>query len=61
MEHLPKLTYSVREVCEILQISRTTLWKLTKAKKNGLKVLRIGRRVLFSVETIQDFLKGGGR
>lgn len=30
---IPKLTYSVPEACKALQISRTTLWKLVKARK----------------------------
>ena len=30
--NVPKLTYSVPEVCEALQISRTTLWKLVRSR-----------------------------
>ena len=54
----PKLTYSIREVCESLQISRTTLWKLVRSRR--LKTVRIGRRVLFSLKSIDDFLNGDG-
>ena len=49
----PRL-FEVKEVCEMLRISRTTLWKLVKAKK--IKVTRIYKRVLFSQKQIDDFL-----
>ena len=54
--NVPKLTYSVPEVCEALQISRTTLWKLVRSRR--LKPVRIGRRVLFSMKALEDFLNG---
>jgi excisionase family DNA binding protein len=57
--NLPRLTFTVREVCQSLQISRTTLWKLVRSRK--LKPLRIGRRVLFTMEALQAFLNGGRR
>ena len=53
---IPKLTYSIPEVCEALQISRTTLWKLVKSRR--LKPVRIGRRVLFPVRAVDEFLNG---
>ena len=56
--NVPKLTYSVPEVCEALQISRTTLWKLVRSRR--LKPVRIGRRVLFSLKAVEDFLNGDG-
>jgi excisionase family DNA binding protein len=52
----PKLTYSIPEACKALQISRTTLWKLVKARR--LKPVRIGRRVLFTTRTLEEFLNG---
>lgn len=51
---IPKLTYSVPETCKALQISRTTLWKLVKARR--LKPVRIGRRVLFTTRALEEFL-----
>jgi excisionase family DNA binding protein len=54
--NVPKLTYSVAEVCEALQISRTTLWKLVRSRR--LKPVRIGRRVLFSLKTLEEFVNG---
>ena len=52
--NVPKLTYSIPEVCEALQISRTTLWKLVRSRR--LKPVRIGRRVLFSLKAVEEFL-----
>ena len=53
---VPKLTYSVPEVCQALQISRTTLWKLIKSRR--LKPIRIGRKLLFSLKAVEEFLDG---
>ncbi len=53
---IPKLTYSITEACKALQISRTTLWKLVKARR--LKPIRIGRRVLFTTRALEEFLIG---
>ena len=55
-QNTPKLTYSIPEVCEALQISRTTLWKLVRSRR--LKSVRIGRRVLFSLKAVDEFLNG---
>jgi excisionase family DNA binding protein len=53
--NLPKLTYTVMEVCIVLRISRTTLWKLIKAKK--IKTLSsVGRRVLIPTDSLQEFV-----
>jgi excisionase family DNA binding protein len=54
--NVQKLAYSIPEVCEALQISRTTLWKLVRSRR--LKPVRIGRRVLFSMKAIEEFLNG---
>jgi len=54
--NVPKLTYSIPEVCDALQISRTTLWKLVRSRR--LKPVRIGRRVLFSLKAVEEFLNG---
>jgi excisionase family DNA binding protein len=54
--NVPMLTYSIPEVCEALQISRTTLWKLVRSRR--LKPVRIGRRVLFGLKAVEEFLNG---
>src|SRR5215510_1460871 len=59
---VPKLTYSVPQVCRALQISRTPLWKLVRSRR--LKPVRIGRRVLFSLKSVEELLsndRGGHR
>ena len=54
--NVPRLTYCIPEVCEALQISRTTLWKLVRSRR--LKPVRIGRRVLFPLRAIDEFFNG---
>ena len=54
MNTLPKLVFTIEEACQILKVSRTTIWRLVRRKK--LKTFRIGRRVLFTLEALQDFL-----
>ena len=52
---LPKLVFTAKEVCEILDICRTSLWKLVKSGK--LKRLYTGtRRLLFAVKTVEEFI-----
>jgi excisionase family DNA binding protein len=52
---LPKLGYSIKEAQRITGIGRTTLWKAIN--KGKLRHFRVGRRILFSPEHLQDFLK----
>src|SRR4030095_14027156 len=52
--NVPKLTYSIPQVCEALQISRTTLWKLVRSRR--LKPVRISRPVLFRLKAVEEFL-----
>lgn len=49
-----KLTYTVKEVSEILNISVSQAYKL--ANENKLPTLRLGRRVLFSIKKIENFI-----
>ena len=51
---LPKILYSISESQEILGVSRTTIWRLIRRKK--LKPTRIGSRVLFTLESLQDYV-----
>jgi excisionase family DNA binding protein len=50
---LPRL-FEIPEVCETLRICRTTLHRMVKEKK--IECTRIGKRVLFTVEQIEDCL-----
>ncbi|MFP5262024.1 MAG: helix-turn-helix domain-containing protein [Blastocatellia bacterium] len=52
---LPKIGFSIKEAQKITGLGRTTLWK---ALNDGrLKYFSVGRRKLFSIEHLQDFLK----
>ncbi|WP_338691751.1 helix-turn-helix domain-containing protein [Bradyrhizobium sp. 26S5] len=49
-----KLTYSVKEVCGLLSVGRTTLYTLIADGK--LTVIKVGRRTLISARSIEAFL-----
>jgi excisionase family DNA binding protein len=52
-----RFTYSVKDMCAALGVSRTTLYWLVR--KGRLKPLKLGiRRVLFSHEELMRFLGG---
>lgn len=46
--------YTMKEVAEMLKISRVTIMEMVKAGK--LRVYRPGRKFLFSKQQIEDFL-----
>jgi excisionase family DNA binding protein len=50
-----RLTYTIKEACVIIGISRTTLWKAIRTGRLGC--YRIGRRVMFSEEHMTGYLK----
>lgn len=50
-----KLGHSVKEAQRITGLGRTTLWKAIN--KGRLKCFKVGRRILFSPEHLQEFLK----
>ena len=50
-----RLTYTIKEACVIIGISRTTLWEAIR--KGRIGCYRVGRRVLFSEEQMIGFLK----
>jgi excisionase family DNA binding protein len=52
---LPKLSYSVKEATRITGLGRTTLWKAIN--EGRLRCFRAGRRVLFSLDHLMEFLK----
>jgi excisionase family DNA binding protein len=54
-EPLPKLTLSVDQAAHSLGISSRSL--KTLIGKGELKVVRIGRRVLVSVTTLEEFIR----
>ena len=52
----PERYLSREEVCELLDISKVTLWDRTKAGK--IKATRIGRRVVYAESEIKRFTNG---
>lgn len=54
MEGLPQILYTVKEACQILNLSRTSIWKAIKSGRLKPSVLSI-RRVLFTRKALEDF------
>ena len=50
-----RLTYTIKDACAMIGISRSTLWKAIRTGRLGC--YRIGRRVLFSEEHMTGYLK----
>lgn len=46
---------NLNEACQLLRVSRTTLWRLIKNER--LKVTKIGTRVIIARENIYDLFK----
>jgi excisionase family DNA binding protein len=52
---LPKIGYSIKEAEKITGLGRTTLWKAID--EGRLKCFKVGRRRIFSLEHLEEFLK----
>ena len=48
--------YSIQEVCEILHISETTLWR--KSKFHGLKKVKVGGLVRYRKSVLDQWMGG---
>jgi excisionase family DNA binding protein len=53
-----RLALGVEEAAKALGISSRTLWTLTK--KGKVPCRRVGRRVLYPVELLREWLRSGG-
>ena len=49
-----KLTYTIPEVAEVLNLSVSQVYKL--ANQNKLPTIRLGKRVLVSIKKLEDFI-----
>jgi excisionase family DNA binding protein len=52
---LPQIGYSFKEAQKITGLGRTTLWNAISEGK--LKCFKVGRRRLFSISHLEEFLK----
>ena len=51
----PENMLTREEVCELLHISKTTLW--LKTKNGEIECVRVGRRVLYSESSIKKYME----
>ena len=54
-KQIPKVAFSIAEVCESLSLGRTTVFGLVKS--GDLSVVRVGRRTLVPAEALQQFVQ----
>ena len=52
---LPKLAYTIPELCEAVGISRAKLYEEIRAKR--LKIKKVGTRTVVSIEAAQAWLR----
>jgi len=52
----PKLSFTVREVCQLLSISRSSLFRAIK--RGDLTKIKIGKRTLITQVALDAFLAG---
>jgi excisionase family DNA binding protein len=50
-----KLLYKVKELCELFQVSKPTIYEWIR--KGKLKPFRIGSRVFFKGEDVEEMIK----
>ena len=53
----PERNLTRNEVCELLHISKPTLWK--KTKQGEISAITIGRRVLYAESEVKRYLEEG--
>ena len=53
---LERLGVSVKTAAKMLDVSERTMWTLAKEQK--IRTARVGTRVIFSVESLREFVGG---
>ncbi len=53
----PSRNYSRDEVCQLLHVSKPTLWE--KTRKGAISSIKVGRRVLYAEKEVKRVLEGG--
>jgi excisionase family DNA binding protein len=53
---IERIGVSVKEAATMLGLCERTVWKLIN--NNKIKTIRIGRRVIVSVQSLRDFVNG---
>lgn len=53
---LPKITYTVREACEVSGLSKTTIFH--HIKEGRIRFRRVGGRTLIPSDALREFLLG---
>lgn len=57
----PRLTYRLHEIHKCIGVSRRTLERLRAAGRFPAPDVQVGKIPLWSAETLQRWVKGGGR
>ncbi len=55
---MPCLALTIEEAAEVLRVSRCTVLSLVEEKR--LRKVTIGRRVIISIQAVDEFLNGSG-
>lgn len=53
---LPKITYSIKEACQVSSLGRTTIYNHISAQR--LKAVRVGRRTLIPADALHALIAG---
>lgn len=54
IENSKKLTYTIQEVAEVLNISVSNAYKL--AHQNAFPTIKLGKRILVSIKKLEEFI-----
>lgn len=52
-----QLALTIKEACKATSLGRTTLYRLAREKVGGIQILKVGKRSLITVKSIEDLLE----